>query len=57
MSALKLLATPAVGFVLAKLLGLPQGSLLLRTRRQQDFIAVRLPSNIERMSKNPSTEA
>jgi len=33
-----------------------QGGLPLRTRRQQDFIAVGLPGNIERMSKNPSAE-
>jgi hypothetical protein len=33
-----------------------QGGLLLRTRREQDFVAVGLPGNIERMSKNPSAE-
>jgi hypothetical protein len=33
-----------------------QGGLPLRTRRQQDFVAVGLPSNIERMCKNPSAE-
>ena len=33
-----------------------QGGLLLRTRRQQDFVAVGLPGNIERMSKNPLAE-
>jgi len=33
-----------------------QGGLPLRTRRQKDFVAVRLPGNIERMSKNPSAE-
>ena len=34
----------------------PQSALPLRTRRQQDFVAVGLPGNIERMSKNPSAE-
>ena len=33
-----------------------QGGLPLRTRRQQDFVAIGLPGNIERMSKNPSAE-
>ena len=33
-----------------------QGGLPLRTRRQQDFVAVGLPRNIERMNKNPSAE-
>src|SRR3954452_7450079 len=34
-----------------------QGGLLLRARRQHDFVAVRLPRNIERMSKNPLAES
>jgi len=34
-----------------------QGGLPLRTRRQQDLVAVGLPGNIERMSKNPSAES
>jgi len=33
-----------------------KSALSLRTRRQQDFVAVRLPGNIQRMSKNLSTE-
>jgi len=33
-----------------------QRGLPLRTRRQQDLVAVGLPGNIERMRKNPAAE-